>query len=115
MNPVPTLPSDLRPWERRAASLSHIGLYLLMFLCTVGGWALAGTSRGSLNKDVFGLQWGFIYTSQDRWIHGVLEDTHKVSAYLLPALVLVHVVAAMRHHFVKRNDVLRRMTVGSKI
>lgn len=115
MNPVPALPAELSPWERRSAYLSHIGLYALMFLCTLAGWALAGTSRGSLNKDVFGLQLPFIYTSQDRWIHGLLEDTHKISAYLLAVLVLIHAVAAMRHHFVKRNDVLRRMTVGSKI
>ncbi len=115
MNPVPALPAELSPWERRAAYLSHVALYLLMFLCTLAGWALAGTSRGSLNKDIFGLQWPFIYTGQDRWIHGVLEDTHKVLAYLLAALVLVHLVAAMRHHFVKRNNVLKRMTVGSKI
>jgi cytochrome b561 len=45
----------------------------------------------------------------------MLEDTHKVLAYLLAALVLVHAVAALRHHFIKRNDVLRRMTVGSRV
>jgi cytochrome b561 len=86
-----------------------------MLLCTLVGWALAGTARGGLNKDVFGLQVPFIYTSQDRAIHGMLEDTHKVLAYLLAALVLVHAVAALRHHFIKRNDVLRRMTVGSRV
>jgi cytochrome b561 len=115
INPVPTLPSDLKPWEQRLASLSHVLLYVLMLLCTVVGWALAGTSRGGLNKDVFGLQVPFIYTSQDRAVHGMLEDTHKVLAYLLAALVLVHAVAALRHHFIKRNDVLRRMTVGSRV
>jgi cytochrome b561 len=115
INPVPTLPADLKPWEQRLASLSHVLLYVLMLLCTVVGWALAGTSRGGLNKDVFGLQLPFIYTSQDRAIHGMLEDTHKVLAYLLGALVLVHAVAALRHHFIKRNDVLRRMTVGSRV
>jgi cytochrome b561 len=115
MNPVPTLPVDLKPWEQRAATWSHIALYLLMFLCTVVGWALAGTSRGELNKDVFGLPIPFIYTSQDRGMHLLLEDTHKILAYLLAALVAVHMVAALRHHFVKRNDVLRRMTIGSKV
>jgi cytochrome b561 len=32
-----------------------------------------------------------------------------VLAYLLAAIVLIHVVAALRHHMLKRNDVLRRM------
>jgi len=115
MNPVPALPSGLKPWEQRLASLSHLLLYVLMLLCTLVGWALAGTARGGLNMDVFGLQVPLIYTSQDRAIHGMLEDTHKVLAYLLAALVLVHAVAALRHHFIKRNDVLRRMTVGSRV
>ena len=51
---------------------------------------------------------------QDRALRPLLEDSHKIIAYLLAALVVVHVIGALRHHFVKRNTVLRRMTVGIK-
>ena len=51
---------------------------------------------------------------QDRAMRPLLEDSHKIIAYLLAALVAVHVAGALRHHFVKRNTVLRRMTVGIK-
>jgi cytochrome b561 len=37
MNPVPALPNDLKPWERYAANIGHIGLYLLMFAGTLSG------------------------------------------------------------------------------
>ncbi len=33
-----------------------------------------------------------------------------ILAYVLAALVVVHVVGALRHHFAKKNDVIRRMT-----
>jgi cytochrome b561 len=85
-----------------------------MFVTTLVGWALAGTMRGgALNKDAFGLPVPMIFTSQVRATHELLEDTHKVLAYVLLALILVHVAAALRHHFVKRDNVFRRMWSGS--
>jgi cytochrome b561 len=113
---VPDLPATTPRWERLAAHFSHYGLYILMFATTVVGWALAGTMRGgSLNKDAFGFSVPIIFTSPVRATHELLEDTHKVLAYLLLALVVVHVIAALRHHFGQRDDVLRRMWFGSRV
>lgn len=111
---VPALPGDTPRWERIGAHMSHFGLYLLMFATTVVGWALAGTMRGgALNKDVFGLPVPLIFSSQVRATHEMLEDIHKVLAYVLLALIVLHLVAALRHHFIKHNTVLRRMWIGS--
>jgi cytochrome b561 len=94
---------------RRAAVGGHVLLYLFTFATALVGWALAGTMRVSLNKDLFGIPVLPIYVNQDRAVHGLLENTHRYLAYTLAALVAVHVAAALRHHFIKRNDVLRRM------
>jgi cytochrome b561 len=109
LNPVPALPSDLKPWERYAARAGHIGLYVLMLAAAVSGWALAGTGRRTFQQDAFGLKVPLIYQSQDRAMHDLLESSHMIFSYLLAALVLVHVVGALRHHFIKRNTVLVRM------
>jgi cytochrome b561 len=109
LNPVPALPTDLRPWERWAARLNHFGLYLLMFATTVVGWALAGTGRAHYDRDLLGAPVPLIYTSTDGGMHRLLEDSHRVLAYVLAALVLLHVIGALRHQFVKRNDLLMRM------
>ncbi len=37
-----------------------------------------------------------------------------VLAYVLAALVVIHIIGAFRHHVIKRNDVLRRMTWGMR-
>ena len=95
-----------------SAQINHGLLYFMMLATTLAGWALAGTGRVSFNKDAFGVMVPLIYTSQDRAMHGLLEDTHKILAYILAALVIVHVVAALRHHFMKRNNVLQRMWFG---
>jgi cytochrome b561 len=110
MNPVPVLPGALKAWERNAAHLSHFGLYVLMFATTLTGWAMAGTGRTPLKQDVLGIN--FPLLTQDRSLRPLLEDTHKYLAYVLAALVVVHIAGALRHHFVKKNTVLRRMTVG---
>jgi cytochrome b561 len=108
-NPVPTLPDNLQPWERFAARAGHVGLYLLMLAASFSGWALAGTFRTPMNKDAFGLPVPLIYTSQDRAMHNLLEQSHTILSYLLLALIVVHIAGALRHHFVKRNNILRRM------
>jgi len=110
---VPALPVAMPRWERLAAHANHIGLYLLMFITTVLGWALAGTVRNPFDKDAFGLPVPLIYVSQDRAMHRLLEDWHKYMAYALLALIAVHLLAALRHHFVKHTTVLRRMWFGS--
>jgi len=71
---------------------------------------MAGTGRVPLRQDLFGI--GIPLIVQDRALRPLLEESHKIIAYLLAALVVVHVAGALRHHFVKRNTVLRRMTVG---
>lgn len=109
MNPVPRYPSDLKPWEQWSAWLGHVGLYVLMFGSTIAGWALAGTGRRIFDEDLFGLKIPLIYVSQDRLVHDLLEDAHRVLSYLLAVLIAVHLIGAVRQHFFKRNNVLRRM------
>lgn len=110
INPVPSLPGAA--WERYAAMAGHIALYVLMFACALTGWALAGTFRNPLTRDLLGLALPTIYQSQDRAMHGLFEDSHKILAYLLAALVVIHMLGAMRHHLIKHNDVLRRMLLA---
>ena len=42
-------------------------------------------------------------------MHELFEDAHKILSYLLAVLIVVHVIGALRHHFFKKNDVMRRM------
>jgi len=111
-NPVPALPSELQRWERIAARAGHIGLYILMFAASLTGWALAGTFRTPMNQDMFGLVVPSIV--QDRALHKLFEESHTILSYLLAALIVVHVAGALRHHFAKHNDVLRRMWFGAR-
>jgi len=109
VNPVPTQPVESKPWERYAAHLGHAGLYLLIFVVSLTGWAVANTFRTPITKDLLGISLPRIVGTIERSTRALVEETHMVFAYVLGALVMVHIVGALRHHFWKRNDVLRRM------
>jgi cytochrome b561 len=115
LNPVPTLPADLKPWERLAAHAGHFLLYVLMFFVTLTGWMVARTFRAPMTRDLFGINVPPIVTTVDRSVRQWIEGSHMVLAYLLAAVVMVHIIGALRHHIIKRNDVLRRMTWDIRI
>ncbi len=114
LNPVPELPTDLRPWERLAARAGHLGLYVLILAASLTGWVVAATFRVPMTRDLLGISLPAIGSGLDRSIRNLVEETHMILAYALAALVLAHVIGALRHHFAKHNDVLRRMTWGAR-
>lgn len=111
-NPVPAQPSDSRQWERIAAQAGHVGLYVLMFGASLTGWAVASTFRNPITKDLLGLSIPQIV--QDRAFRNLYEESHVILSYLLAALIVVHIAGALRHHFIKHNDVLGRMWFGAR-
>jgi cytochrome b561 len=113
-NQVPELPLELKPWERLAARSGHIALYVMMFIVSLTGWLVATTFRVPLTKDLFGIDVPPLVTTVDRSVRQWIEGSHMVLAYVLAAVVLVHIIGALRHHLIKRNDVLRRMSWGMR-
>jgi cytochrome b561 len=112
-NPAPPLPADLPRWERATAHAAHWILYLLMLAVSVSGWMVADTFRQPIEATLFGVfPVPHILDASHRSFREAIEATHLVSSYALLALVAVHAAAALRHHFRKKNNVLRRMGWG---
>ena len=111
-NPVPAQPSDSQRWERIAAQVGHVGLYVLLFGASLTGWTVATTFRTPITRDLLGLSFPAIVT--DRAFRNLYEESHVILSYLLAALIVVHIAGALRHHFIKHNDVLRRMWFAVK-
>jgi cytochrome b561 len=107
---VPLIPSNSASWEKWAAHTAHWALYILMFTVAVSGWGLAGTFRTPLDANLFGIiRVPAIANAENPLLHGQLEEIHGDMAWLLAALILIHVVAALYHHFIRKDDVLSRM------
>lgn len=106
-NPRPESPPGTPLWQGRTARLAHLALYGLMFAVPLSGVMAAWLGGKAVN-----LFWITTLASpflRDRtWEKGA-EEVHEVLANGLLILVAAHVLAALWHHFVRRDGVLRRM------
>jgi cytochrome b561 len=115
VNPaVPALPDGLRPWERQAARLTHGGLYVLLLLMPATGWITASASPLGIPTIVFGLFQMPNPIGANGELEAVMSVIHGSLAVLLVALLALHIAAALKHHFILRDDVLIRMLPGRR-
>jgi cytochrome b561 len=113
MNPTPALPPDTPRWQRVAARINHGALYGMTLLVAVLGWAHSGAHNPDY-ADWFGLFRVPQITSPDKAAAAAYEGRHIWMAYLLLALIGIHIVAAIWHHFVRRDRVTARMIDGAR-
>ena len=117
MNPTPALPDGMSGLERAAAHGGHIALYACMIAMPISGWLMASASplqdTYGIKNMVFGL-----FELPDPFVPGsseldeTLKAVHFYTALALIVLMLVHIGAALKHAFVNKDGVLRRMITG---
>jgi cytochrome b561 len=118
---TPADPATVKPWEASAAHAAHVALYVLMLWLPLTGWLMASASPlndpGAYPMQVRNMVFGLFELPDpihpgDRELEAVFKRLHLAGAFALLALLTVHAGAALKHHFVHRDDVLRRMTTG---
>lgn len=108
---IPALPPGFSGWEKRAAKVGHIALYALMIIVPCMGYAMSSSFTQSDGVYFFGVNLPELLPKNDARFE-VFQALHRWSAYTLLALVVVHVLGALKHRFLDRNrdnDVLSRM------
>jgi cytochrome b561 len=116
-NPVPPLPSTLRPWEAALARVTHLGFYVLMIALPFSGWMMVSASVWNIPTVVFGLftlpHLPILGSLQDKKpVEDALKEVHEALAIGMFVLLLLHVAGALKHHFVLGDDTLARMLPG---
>jgi len=106
-HPAPALPATMPAWQRRAAHASHFLLYVLFFATPITGWLFSSAS--GLQVVYFGVLPIPDLIGRSKETAHLLHAVHRWLAYALAAVVALHAAAAVRHHYVDRDDVLRRM------
>ncbi len=113
--PAPALSAHLKWWEKRAACLTHSILYLLILIIPISGWISVSASPLDLPTLLFNkIPWPhlplFGKLPNKNEISLLSGEAHKVAAYLLIFLLLVHIGAALRHRLILRDGVFERMS-----
>lgn len=112
-NTSPTLPAHMKPIEKLMAHAGHAALYLLLIVMPLSGWMMS--SAAGFPVSVFGLFTLPNLVEPDRHLMKDLEDVHELLANVIIALVSLHVLAALFHHFYHKDNVLRRMLPFVKV
>jgi cytochrome b561 len=105
-------PADLPAprWQNLAAHGTHWALYALFFLVPLAGWAYS--SAAGFSVVWFGVLPLPDFVGKDKALADMLKERHELLAWLLAVLVLLHIAAALKHHFIDRDGLINRMRPG---
>ncbi|WP_448657338.1 cytochrome b [Sphingomonas sp. CJ99] len=107
-NPAPPLPATVSAAERRLAGAVHAFLYALMILVPLSGYAMS--SAGNRPLDWFGLfPVPKLPVVRDTPLYDVAHEGHELLGLALGALAIGHILAALRHQWLLKDGMLKRM------
>lgn len=103
-NPLP-----LPGWQDAMARMTHVSLYVLIFAVPFSGWLF--DSASSLRP----LYWWWwlkvpsLTGGADKSLADLSRNVHETLFWILVVVAALHVAGALKHHFIDRDDTLRRM------
>ncbi len=106
-NALPRLVESLPEWQQVVARFVHLSFYALMVALPVTGWLMSSAA----GIPVSFLGWFVLpdLIPYDNYLFQAFIVIHKWLAYALILLFVIHAGAALRHHFLFRDDTLRKM------
>ena len=106
-SPPPPFPAAMPRWQVNTARLTHYAFYALLFLLPMSGVVMSAASNYPVSY--FGLFTIPNVVAPDEALKDIMKERHEMLFDMLVVVAIVHVGAALKHHFVDRDDVLRRM------
>lgn len=103
----PAMLSSYKAWERKLATGTHHFLYLLMVAIPLTGLLMSLNSK-------FGINWFGMHVFDgvdNKDVRDTFEDLHELGANLIIALIVVHIVGALKHHFLDKDTTLSKMSL----
>jgi len=107
MNPKPEFPSNMTAVEISLAKLVHSLLYISIMFMPMIGWLMS--SAGGRVPTFFNLFTMPALISEDKVLAGFFADLHNAFAWLIFSLIVIHTIGALKHHFINKDEVLKRI------
>lgn len=104
---APAMLTSYKAWERKLATGTHHLLYLLMFAIPLSGFIMSINSK-------YGVKWfgmklaGGLDNADCRHL---FEEVHEVTGQILLLLLILHVLGALKHKFIDKDETLKRMSL----
>jgi cytochrome b561 len=111
LSPAPPIMPPLNPLSQKLRILGHTALYVVMLLMPISGYLMSIT--GGKTVLFFGLALPSLI-GENKAFSGTLYNTHVLVSQLIYFIVGLHILIALWHHFVRRDNTLIRMMPGKK-
>lgn len=101
----PAMLTSYKAWEKKAATGAHHLLYLLMFALPVSGLIMTVASK-------YGLKWfgiKMIAGTDNKALREIFMPTHEIVGIILLAIIAIHIIGALKHKFIDKDDTMKRM------
>ncbi|ALG67643.1 cytochrome b [Beggiatoa leptomitoformis] len=107
-HPAPALLSGMQSWEIYAAHGTHILLYGLMFAIPLSGWLMS--SAAGFQVVYFGVLPLPDLVAKNTELKELFANIHGILNFILIGLVVLHIGAALKHQFIAKDNLLKRMS-----
>lgn len=104
---APAMLASYKAWEKKLATGTHHLLYLLMVAMPVSGLIMAINSK-------YGVKWfglDFIAGLDNKAGRELFKEVHEVVGAILLIIVIVHILGALKHKFIDKDDTMKRMSL----
>lgn len=103
-------PVPMPRWQHLSAQAVHALLYVMMFAVPLSGWMFNSAAN-------FPLQWFGLFHVPSLWhadpeMKHLAREIHENGFWILIGLAVLHAAAAIKHHFIDKDETLRRMLPG---
>lgn len=102
----PIMPMNMSKLEILGAKTTHFLLYLCMLAMPLSGYLMS--CLGGYDVLLFGWKLPNPFVKNESLAH-LFEETHEVISFVIMTVVSIHVLAALYHHFIRKDNVLKRM------
>jgi cytochrome b561 len=103
----PDYSPPLKPFDLKLAKAVHFVFYVLLLAIPVSGYVFS--SAGKYPITFFGLPVPKLAVEKSDPLVGLAHEGHEIMGFLMLGLIVLHVAAALRHHYMLKDGVLRRM------
>ncbi|WP_323844126.1 cytochrome b [Microbulbifer magnicolonia] len=108
-NVLPDLVEEIPDWQKVAARFVHLSFYGFMFALPISGWLMS--SAAGIPVYVFGFRLPDLIAHNEYRFQQLIE-MHKWLGYALIGFIVLHAGAALRHHFLSRDNTLKKILPG---
>lgn len=107
---INTQPQSLatQRWQQIIEHGVQHAFYTVLVIMPFSGWAMSTAANHPVK--LFGQEWNMPFIPVDKKIAELAHATHEYIGYLLIALLILHISAALKHHFIDKDDILKRMS-----